>query len=112
MCMGAGNRLQFKTVLVDGLYNRVRIVPRIDADRTLSFFTTEDAGMLLKSRNGDLFYEHNQNVLCTWYLVLRCLIKLGLDVKVRSTKYQPRLSKEYNSSSEFPRKSNATHTHS
>ena len=56
--MCAGNRLQFKTVLVDGFDDFVRIVARIDADRAPGFLAAHHARVLLESGDGDFFDDH------------------------------------------------------
>ena len=54
----ADNRLQFKTVLVDGFDDFVRIVARIDADRAPGFLAADHARVLLESGDGDFFDDH------------------------------------------------------
>ena len=56
--MSAGDYLKFKSVFVDSADNFFRIIPGIDTDRAFGLLTTEDAGVLLKSRNSDFFDNH------------------------------------------------------
>src|SRR5215471_7478979 len=96
MRVRARNRLQCETVLVDGFDNRVRIVARIYADSPLGLFTTDDAGMLLESGDGDLFYDHVKS--CALYLVLCSLFSTHschAHPTRQATKYKVQSSKYY-----------------
>jgi hypothetical protein len=76
----ARNRLQLKAMFVDRFDDRVRIVARVDADRALGSFTTNDAGVLFESGNGNLFDDHfRQLSVVSCPLPFGCHIQLTTD---------------------------------
>src|SRR5262245_38472819 len=56
--MGAGDRLELELVPVNGPNNLVGVIAGVDADGPPGLLATHDAGVLLESRNRDLFDDH------------------------------------------------------
>ena len=58
MSMRASNHLEFESMFVDSANDALGVVSRIDTKRSLRLFATQNAGVLLEGRYGDLFDDH------------------------------------------------------
>jgi len=56
--MRAGNGLQLKAVTIDRLDDSLRIIARIDTDGAPGFLAADNARVLLKGGDSDLFDNH------------------------------------------------------